>query len=403
MTAPHLAMILANPMHNDPRVDKEARDLVAQGYEVTVLAWDRGASLAPEEHRHGFRILRLPVASTFGRGAAQVPALLRFYRAAWPRILRGGFAALHCHDLETLPLGIAAARRLRLPLVFDAHEPSYYADARRWRPLLRAAALALEWTLVRRADVVLVTNDYQLQRCRRLGARRACLVANWPERWLLDAPSPAPRPRPLGIGRIGALDHDMGIEELVQAHRILRQEFPGLRLVLAGQVTPGYAAPLDAALRDADGLVFRGAYSYAELPRLYADLDVAVLPQRRTPWFEHITPTKLFEAMARGVPVVTTDIGGVGALLGDYACGAVLERVTPAEIVRRVRPFLADAGRRRAAGEAGRRLIERQLNWDASRSALLGAYACLRGAAAGPARAGEFAVAPGPREKEAVS
>jgi len=403
MTAPHLAMILANPLHNDPRVEKEARDLAAQGYEVTVLAWDRSASLAPEEHRHGFRILRLPVASTFGRGAAQVRALLRFYRAAWPEIRQGGFAALHCHDLETLPLGVAAARRLHLPLVFDAHEPCYYADARRWRPLLRAAAVALEWTLVRCADLVLVTNDYQLQRCRRLGARRACVVANWPERWLLEAPSPAPRPRPLGIGRIGALGHDMGIEELVQAHRLLRQEFPGLQLVLAGQATPDYAGPLRAALADADGLVLRAAYAYAELPRLYADLDVAVLPQRPTSWFAHITPTKLFEAMARGVPVVTTDIGGVGALVRDHACGAVLEGVTPAEIVRRVRPFLADAGRRRAAGQAGRRLIERRLNWDASRSALLGAYASLRGAVAGPARAGGCARAPGQREQEAVS
>lgn len=374
-----IAMLIATPCTIDPRVDKEARDLAAAGYDVSVIAWDRTGRAQALEHRLGFTVHRLTVPSTFGRGMLQVASLLRFYAAAWRALGRGRFDAIHAHDLETLPLGVAAARRWHLPLVFDAHEPSYYADARRLRWLLRSIAVCLEWILTRRADAVLVTTKHQEERYRRMGVRRICVVANWPESWIAQAPArTTPANRPLTVGRIGSLYFDMGIEELVRAHAILCREFPDLRLRLAGQVTPDYLAPLESVLEGTEGVIRSGSYRYEELPQLYAQVDVAVLAQKVTPWFQHITPTKFFEALARGVPVITTDIGGLGEIVRMHGCGSVLEHVTPETLARALRPWLQDAERRRAAGRRGRTLVRQCYNWSHSRRTLLAAYARLR-------------------------
>ncbi|MFQ5599228.1 MAG: glycosyltransferase family 4 protein [Candidatus Krumholzibacteriia bacterium] len=372
-----IAMILSNPFDNDPRVEKEALDLAAEGYAVTVVAWDRPGRSPVEEKRGGVAIHRIHVPSTFGRGAAQIPALLGFYRRAWRCCVHGGFDALHCHDLETLALGVGLALRLHIPLVFDAHEPSYYADARRLRPLLRAAAVGLETALLPWAAAVLVTNEYQVRRYRRMRARNVQLVANWP-RPTLSKDRAVPRAgRPLTLGRVGALYHDMGVEELLEAHALLRAEFPGLRLLLAGASTPEYEAHLRTLLHDTPDVSLQPGYAYADLPRLYAEIDVAVLPQKRTAWFRHITPTKFFEALAFGVPVLTTDIGGLGNLVRKHRCGDLLETVTAEEIAARVRPFLRDPVWRRAAGRAGREAVERELNWEHSRRTLLETYRLL--------------------------
>jgi glycosyltransferase involved in cell wall biosynthesis len=152
-----------------------------------------------------------------------------------------------------------------------------------------------------------------------------------------------------------------GHVHLLEAARLLRDRGIELRVDLAGD------GPLEASLRErvADlglgGVVeFLGRLSH---DNLLADLercrwDAMALPSIVTPSGElEGIPVSLIEAMARGVPVVGTDTGGVPELLAEEA--GLLVRAGDAVALAEALELLArDPTTRAAFGERGRARVE---------------------------------------------
>ncbi len=87
----------------------------------------------------------------------------------------------------------------------------------------------------------------------------------------------------------------------------------------------------------------------ADLDRLYADLDVVVLTSRNEG-----SPVALIEAMAAGVPVVSTAVGGVPDVVEDGASGILAAMDDDAALAAGVLAVLADRDRAAAMGRHGR-------------------------------------------------
>jgi glycosyltransferase involved in cell wall biosynthesis len=87
----------------------------------------------------------------------------------------------------------------------------------------------------------------------------------------------------------------------------------------------------------------------ADLPRIYADLDVVVLSS-----LNEGSPVALIEAMAAGRAVVATDVGGVADVVASGVAGILTPPRDPAALAGAVQAVLADDSRRAAMGRAGR-------------------------------------------------
>lgn len=87
----------------------------------------------------------------------------------------------------------------------------------------------------------------------------------------------------------------------------------------------------------------------ADLDRLYADMDVVVLTSRNEG-----SPVALIEAMAAGVPVVSTDVGGVADVVEHGVSGWLAPMDDAEAVARHVLTVLADPGRARTMGQQGR-------------------------------------------------
>ena len=98
-------MLLSNPFVSDPRVHAEAKTLSENGYDVTIVAWDRECRYPEVENWDGIHIRRVRARSSFGQGARQLLPLLSFWQRAMVILSQEKADVIHCHDLDTLFVG----------------------------------------------------------------------------------------------------------------------------------------------------------------------------------------------------------------------------------------------------------------------------------------------------------
>ncbi|GAA3722073.1 glycosyltransferase family 4 protein [Spinactinospora alkalitolerans] len=182
-------------------------------------------------------------------------------------------------------------------------------------------------------------------------AAQLCELGVRPERVVrvrngVDLPAEAARPpgrTPLLIGAVGRLTEQKGFDVLLGAVRRLVRGGRPLAVVVAGEGRD--RARLE---RQAPGLPVTFIGHCADVPALLRRLDVFCLPSRR-----EALSLALLEAMAHGLPCVTTAVGDVGPEVGEDAL--VVEPEDEVGLAAALDRLLGDPALRRALGERARR------------------------------------------------
>ena len=160
-------------------------------------------------------------------------------------------------------------------------------------------------------------------------------------------------PDELLLGCVGALAPQKGHEHLLRAMAALSPAFPQLHLALLGE-GDRQEYVLDEARNLGIGDRVHLAGFREEIPEANAAFDVAVLPSVAGEG----SPAVVKEAMAMGVPVVATRIGGVGEILENDRQGLLVPPDDEAALVDALGSLLRDPERRRTLGAAGRLRVE---------------------------------------------
>lgn len=160
-------------------------------------------------------------------------------------------------------------------------------------------------------------------------------------------------PDELLLGCVGALAPQKGHEHLLRAMAALSTPFPQLHLALLGE-GDRQEYILDEARNLGIGDRVHLAGFREEIPEANAAFDVAVLPSVAGEG----SPAVVKEAMAMGVPVVATRIGGVGEILENDRQGLLVPPDDEAALADALGSLLRDPERRRTLGAAGRSRVE---------------------------------------------
>jgi D-inositol-3-phosphate glycosyltransferase len=268
-----------------------------------------------------------------------------------------GYAALRAR----LGLGIPVAQTYHaLGVVKRRHQGS--------KDTSPPARLAVEMRIAREADRIVATCSDEVFELLRLGAdrRRVSVVPCGVDLRRFSPRGPAER-RPSGLDRVvavGRLVERKGFGNLISALR----HVPDTELVLVGGPErealggdPEARRLLRLARRVgvADRVELRGRVGRDELPALLRSADVVA----SVPWYEPFGIVPL-EAMACGVPVVASAVGGLIDTVVNGVTGLHVPPRSPERIGGALRSLLADPECRRALGEAGAKRARARYGWD---------------------------------------
>jgi glycosyltransferase involved in cell wall biosynthesis/phosphoheptose isomerase len=287
---------------------------------------------------------------------------------------------VHAHFWMSGHAALLAQREHRVPVVQTFHalgvvKRRYQGDD----DTSPEERFAIERDLVRRADEIVATCTDEVFELVRLGAARSKLtVVPCGVDLDLFTPDGPRRRRRAGMRRVlcvGRLVQRKGIGNVIEA----LAKIPDAELVVAGgppreELADDPEARRLRAVAERVGVDDRvdlcGRVSRADLPALMRSADVVVC----APWYEPFGIVPL-EAMACGVPVVASAVGGMIDTVVDGVTGVHVPPRDPDRLAGVLRGLLDEPERRREYGQAGVRRARRLYDWERVATATLDVYA----------------------------
>jgi len=287
------------------------------------------------------------------------------------RLMREGhFDVVHTHTSKAGIVGRWAARRARVPVVI--HTAHGWAFTRRDAPLVRSTWVALEKHFARGCDAIVVVGredqdlalslgvggpaQYRLIRSGvELETYRDCPLTKLEARAALGL-----KPGSFVVGSVGRLSRQKAPLDLLAAFAELQRQHPESELVLVGE------GPLRESVERAVGEAGLGARVRLlglrrDIAGVLRALDVFALASL----WEGL-PRVVPQAMAAGLPVVATRVGGIGDAVRDGETGWLVPPGDPHGLAARLLELARSPER---ASAFGRRASERVEEFSARRMA----------------------------------
>ncbi|MEI6279254.1 MAG: glycosyltransferase family 4 protein [Verrucomicrobiae bacterium] len=280
------------------------------------------------------------------------PGKARLLEAAWlgPKLRADGIRHVHAHFA-----GIAARtawwmkRFYGITFSFTGHANDMFCETESPVPL---------GDLVREAAFVVAVSDFSREwLCRRVPGLDAKIHRIYNGMDLAGFPAQAPSPGPHRIVSIGRCIEKKGFDDLIDSCAILRKK----NLDFACEIIGG--GPLEDRLRARiaelglhDCVTLTGPLPQEEVRRRLASATLFVLPcVTETDGGMDTLPTVIVEAMAAGLPVISTRLAAIPEMVGHGVTGLLVDEKQPAQLAEAMAEILRDPDLAGRFGRAGKR------------------------------------------------
>jgi glycosyltransferase involved in cell wall biosynthesis len=323
-----VAMVMFSSYPADPRPRRAADALLKEGMSIDLICL--ADEKAPgREKTSRFDVLRVPIKHQRGgilsyaynySAFIVVSAVVLALRA-----VRRRYDLVYVHNMpDILVLCSLVPRALGAKVVLDLHDPMPELLTTIFN--LRESSLSvgivkwLEKSSIACANAVVTVNIA----CKRIFASRSCrpekisVVMNSPDGEIFPFRTPRPRrfisdSKRFTIVYHGSLVERNGLDLAVGALARVRKTVPDAELRIYGRNTPFLERVMDQVRsQDLEGCVrYLGPKRLEDLVEAIEDCDVGVIPNRRNAFTDINTPTRIFEYLALGKPVIAPRTPGI--------------------------------------------------------------------------------------------
>jgi glycosyltransferase involved in cell wall biosynthesis len=363
---------------------REVKSLSGVGYRVRVLAFqDEENRLAHYERKNGFEIERVRL------GSRKLPKMLPFQVIKYveylvrslARVKRFNPHIVHCHDLNTLLVGVLSGRIV----IYDSHE--FQRGRNGLNRAMRFFIGILEDALVKKVRIVITVNEEIATLLSELFGKNAVFLlnANSRENAVVTKSGQSISvnlPEKLDISQDkkiviypGRFTHGRGLFKVIDA-----MEYLDNNIVV---VLMGYG-PLEKNLKSAiknRGLSQRmfmvPAVAHEMVSSYLGSCDLGIIPTENTcVSYQLGLGNKLFHFVSAGIPVGVSNQPAKRSVVEKYGIGIVFDPENPSEMAETINTFLSDSQLQKECRENVKK-ARAELNWEREEVKLLSLYSRL--------------------------
>ncbi|MCK4352706.1 glycosyltransferase family 4 protein [candidate division WOR-3 bacterium] len=344
---------------------KEARTLVNAGYDVTLIVQHTKNVIVD-----GVKIIALPKPKN------------RFFRIfgttcqVFMLALKQRADIYHFHDPELLPIGILLKILRETKVIYDVHEDvSKQILSKYWIPkLLRGLISVLfnlfENLLSKKFDYI-ITATVNIRNKFKIG--KAIDIKNYP---IVDSNFQiihSYNKNKYTIIYVGGLERIRGIKEIVRALEFVNPKY-NVTLKLLGEFSEKSFVKEVKNLKGWDKTYFLGYVSYREIYKYLEKVNIGLVCFLPAPNHIFSMPNKLFEYMAAGLPIVTSNFPLWKKIVEVNKCGLTVNPLNPKEIAKAVEWLIEHPDEAEKMGANGRKAVLEKYNWEKESKKLLKLY-----------------------------
>lgn len=349
---------------------KQAKTLVKEGYAVTLIVQHD-----KDEITDGVKIVALPKPRN---------RFERMFLGTW-RVFAKGLNEkadiYHFHDPELLPVGVLLKLVTKAKVIFDVHENvKWDITTKSWLPKLARKPLSMMYRLTEKLslpviDEIIIAEDSYIKNYKKHS--NILVLRNYPLLSYIGEHSGVKTSRPTLV-YVGGISEARGVLELIQSAKLLKPRYENILLTLVGQI---YLASLEEKVHELleqfdlqDNICLAGQVKHDEIYDILLRCHIGMAVLHPTPNYIESLPTKLFEYMAVGLPVIASDFPVWKGIVEGNNCGLTVNPLDPAEIARAVEYLLEHPEETSKMGGNGRKAVVEIYNWEAESKKLIAVY-----------------------------
>jgi glycosyltransferase involved in cell wall biosynthesis len=331
-----VAMVMFSTYPADPRPRRAAETLLKEGMSVDLVCLQD--ENAPKRETCGcFDIVRVPLTHKRGGKLSYAYKYSAFVLISASilafRSLKSRYHLVYIHNMPDILVASALVpKALGAKVILDQHDPMpelmmTIFDLEKGSLGVRLLAWFEKWSIAR-ADLVITVNAV----CKRLFASRSCppkkiaVVMNSPDEAIFSFRAAQPSAfaiqsptRRFVMMYHGSLVERNGLDLAIKALARVRAAIPAAELRIYGRETPFLQCVMREARSNglAECVAYLGSRSLESLVPEIEACDVGLIPNHRSAFAEINTPTRIFEYLAMGKPVIAPRAPGISDYFDD--------------------------------------------------------------------------------------
>jgi len=346
---------------------KELKTLAGAGYDVTIIA-----PHTKKETIGGIKIVPLT------RSRSRFYRIFFLTRKAYKLAIKEKAAVYHFHDPELLPWVIRLKKKTGAKIIYDVHE-DYPRQilAKKWIPSILRGSMArffnfYEKRAAKKLDFIITVGEDVQERLRTANPK-IDTVKNFSltENFNIKRKQ-AKKNGVFNLIYVGGLAEARGITQIVQAMEHLSDN---VRLMLLGKFFSDTYEETVKSLKGFKKAKHFGKIPFERIPDYLFQAHIGIICLWPTEsYYRSVEPTKLFEYMSAGLPIIASNFPSWQKIVEENKCGICVDPLKPKEIAGAVERLIRHPEEMKRMGENSRKLVMEKYNWQGEGKKLLAIY-----------------------------
>jgi glycosyltransferase involved in cell wall biosynthesis len=326
------------------------------GWEVVVVTTGEGSKAEIQEKNSRLKVYRLPYWCKLSNSPLSLGwfwRIKKIIKAEKPDVINVHAPVPGLPDIASLLAG-------KRSVIVTYHMGTMRKDRSWLNPIIWMYEHILIKPMLRKSKKIISSSDY-VRDCFLSGYRRKVqtITPAVDSGRFHPATHTVTAPHIIFVGSLNKTDGHKNLRSLLAACRELHPAFPDLRLTaVGGGDDSGMYRRLAVDMGLEDVVTFTGWLDRDELAEAYRAATVFVLPSTNDSF-----PLVITEAMASGLPVISTRVGGIPTLVDDEIDGLLVDPPDPGTLSGALKRILVDKDLATRMGAAGRHKAVHSLSW----------------------------------------